>query len=311
MPRLLYAVSEEEFRNFGPAIAAACACRGLAITLATPDDPPASIDYMVVTPAGAITDFSAYTGLKAALSLWAGVERILGNASLTAPLCRMVDPGLTAGMIDYVAGNVLRYHIDIDATLAAQDGVWRSERIPPLAAERRVGFLGLGALGRACAGALAGLGFEVAGWSRRPAELLGVRCAHGPDGLDEVLAASEILVTLLPATPMTYRILNAARLARLPRGARLINPGRGSLVDEAALLAALDSGHMAHATLDVFETEPLPPAHAFWAHPGITVTPHVAAATRPASAAEVIAENIRRSEVGEPLLHRVDRTAGY
>jgi glyoxylate/hydroxypyruvate reductase A len=118
-------------------------------------------------------------------------------------------------------------------------------------------------------------------------------------------------VLLLPSTPATEGLLDAARLARLPRGARLINPGRGSLIDDAALLAALDAGHIAHATLDVFREEPLPPAHPYWSHPRVTVTPHVAAATRPSTSAEVIAENLARAEAGMPLLHLVDRALGY
>ena len=149
------------------------------------------------------------------------------------------------------------------------------------------------------------------GWSRRPKQVEGLECLSGEAGLIEVLMRAGILVTLLPATPETENLLDVTRLAVLQRGARIINPGRGSLIDEAALLAALDSGQVAHATLDVFRTEPLPPEHPFWAHPNVTVTPHIAAATRPGTAAEVIAENIRRGEAGEPFLHRVDRSAGY
>lgn len=311
MPRVLFSVTAAEARAFRPPIAEACARAGLAIEEVAPDAAPERVDYIVMTPAGPITDFTPYTGLKAALSLWAGVERIVGNPTLLAPLARMVDPGLTAGMVEYVTGHVLRYHLGLDAILAGQDGVWRGGAVPPLAAERTVGLLGLGALGRACAEALAGLGFRVVGWSRRPAEVPGLECESGEDGLARVLAEVEILVTLLPETPATVGLLDGARLAALPLGARLINPGRGSLIDEAALIGALDAGHLAHATLDVFEIEPLPPEHPYWSHPKVTVTPHVAAATRPETAAPVIAENIRRGEAGEPLLHVVDRAEGY
>ncbi|MDE3081491.1 MAG: glyoxylate/hydroxypyruvate reductase A, partial [Paracoccaceae bacterium] len=120
-----------------------------------------------------------------------------------------------------------------------------------------------------------------------------------------------IVVLLLPLTAETTDLLNARRIARMARGSFVINPGRGPLIDDGALLEALDAGQIAHATLDVFRTEPLPPDHPFWAHPNVTVTPHIAADTRAASAARVVAENIRRGEAGEPFLHLVDRARGY
>ncbi|MFN6979468.1 MAG: NAD(P)-dependent oxidoreductase, partial [Gemmobacter sp.] len=180
-----------------------------------------------------------------------------------------------------------------------------------LAAERPVTILGFGALGQASGRALAGLGFPVTGWSRGPREVAGMRCLHGPAGLDAALAGAQVVVTLLPRTPETECILDARTLALTARGAFVINPGRGTLIDDAALLAALDAGQIAHATLDVFREEPLPPGHPFWAHPRVTVTPHIAATTRPVTAARVVAENIRRGEAGEPLLHLVDRARGY
>jgi glyoxylate/hydroxypyruvate reductase A len=218
---------------------------------------------------------------------------------------------LVEGMVEWVTAHVLRYHLGTDAHVLGQDGVWRNDVTAPLAAERTVAILGLGELGRAVAAALLGLGFDVRGWSRREKELPGMRSLSGDDGLAEVLREADIVVTLLPATPETERLIDARRLAMLPRGARLINPGRGELIDDAALVGALDSGHLAHATLDVFREEPLPAWHPFWAHPRITVTPHVAAETRPETAAEAIARNVRRGEDGEPLLFVVDRAAGY
>jgi glyoxylate/hydroxypyruvate reductase A len=171
--------------------------------------------------------------------------------------------------------------------------------------------LGLGELGTACARALAALNFPVTGWSRRARDIPGLRCLSGEDGLRQALEGAQIVVTLLPKTPGTENLLDAWHLAWLPRGAVIVNPGRGALIDDAALLAALDAGHIGHATLDVFRVEPLPPDHPYWHHPRVTVTPHIAAETRPDSASRVIAENIRRGEAGEPLLHRVDRAAGY
>lgn len=309
--RVLFAAPAADWPAYGPAIARAAVEAGLDIALATEAPEPAAVDFLVHAPGGPVADFTPFTGLKAVLSLWAGVERVVGDPTLRAPLCRMVDAGLTEGMVEWVVGHVLRYHLGIDVHLAGQDGVWRHDVVPPLARNRTVGLLGLGALGAAVAGALVSLRFRMLGWSRRQAAVPGVACHAGPEGLDAVLRRAEILVLLLPATPATEAILDARRLALMPRGAHILNPGRGSLLDDAALLAALDAGRLAHATLDVFRTEPLPPDHPFWAHPRVTVTPHIAAATRPDSAAALVVENIRRADAGEPLLHVVDRAAGY
>lgn len=287
----------------------AAEAEGLSLDLVT-EAAPGRVDYIVHLPDGPITDFRPFTRLKAVLSLWAGVEKIAREPTLTSPLCRMVDPGLTQGMVEWVTAHVLRYHLGIDAYLAGQDGIWRGGA-PPLAGDRRVAVLGVGALGRAVAEALRGLGFDLRGWGRRARDIPGIRVHSGPEGLAEALWEAEIVVLLLPATPETRNLLDARSLALLPRGARIINPGRGSLIDDAALLDALDSGQVGHATLDVFRTEPLPASHPYWAHPRVTVTPHVAARTRPVTASRTIARNIRRGEDGVPFLHVVDREAGY
>ncbi|MFY0680956.1 MAG: glyoxylate/hydroxypyruvate reductase A [Thalassovita sp.] len=274
------------------------------------DFAPEEVDYIVYAPSSPLKDFTPYTRAKAVLNLWAGVEGIANNDTLKIPLTRMVDFGLTQGMVEWVTGQVLRHHLNIDFALAHQDGSW-TRHIPPLARNRPVTVLGLGALGQACAKAIAGLNFPVTGWSRSPKEVEGLTCLSGEDGLRQALARAEILVLLLPLTPATQNVLNADSLARMPKGAHIINPGRGPLIDDTALLAALDSGQIAHATLDVFRVEPLPVEDPYWAHPNVTVTPHIAADTRVETAAEVIAENIRRGEANEPLLHLVDRTLGY
>ena len=155
------------------------------------------------------------------------------------------------------------------------------------------------------------LGFDVSGWSRSAKNLPGVTCHHGEQGLAEALSRAEIVVLLMPDTADTENTLNAQTLSLLPKGARIINPGRGPLIDDDALLVALDSGQVGHATLDVFRTEPLPQDHPYWAHPNVTVTPHVAAETNPRTASEVIAEQIRRGEAGLPFENVVDRTRGY
>lgn len=267
---------------------------------------PSEVDYIIYAPSSPLQDFTPYSRTKAVLNLWAGVERIVGNATLTQPLCRMVDPGLTEGMVEWVVGHTLRHHLGMDRHIVNPGHVW-DPTCPPLARERPVTMLGMGALGSACAAALRALNFPVTGWSRtaKPG------CLHGEDGLRQALSSAEIVVTLLPKTPETENLLNAERLALLPKGAVILNPGRGPLIDDAALLAALDAGHIGHATLDVFRVEPLPADHPFWTHPGVTVTPHIAADTRALTAAQVVAENIRRGETGEPFLHLVDRARGY
>ncbi|KEO51241.1 2-hydroxyacid dehydrogenase [Thioclava pacifica] len=313
MIRVLFADKSSNWPRYEGPLTEAIAATGVAAEIVQPGEAdPSSVDYIVYSPQGPVQDFTAYTKAKAVLNLWAGVERVVGNTTLTQPLCRMVDAGLERGMVEYVTGHVLRYHLGIDATLAQQDGVWRHDGgVPPLARNRSVVMLGLGALGKACAEALVELGFTVTGWSRTPKDIAGITCLSGEDGLRAALSRAEILVSILPDTPETTDLLNAETLALLPEGARIINPGRGTLIDDDALLAALDRGQVGHATLDVFRTEPLPPEHPYWAHPNVTVTPHIAAESRAETASEVIAENIRRSEAGEPFLYLVDRSRGY
>ncbi|MFZ7092010.1 2-hydroxyacid dehydrogenase [Primorskyibacter sp. 2E233] len=283
---------------------------GLDYVLAT-EMPPDEVDYIVYAPNSDVQDFTPFTRLKAVLNLWAGVEDVVGNATLKAPLARMVDEeGLTQGMVEWVTGHVLRHHLGMDAHIVNPDHKWEPVA-PPLAPERPVTILGMGALGRACARALRGLGFPVTGWSRSEKRVANVRCVHGDEGLAQALRGAQIVVLLLPATPETENILNASSLSLLAPGAVVINPGRGPLIDDDALWQALDSGQVGHATLDVFRVEPLPKDHGFWSHPKITISPHIASETRPASASRVIAENIRRGEAGLPFLHLVDRDAGY
>ena len=287
----------------------ALADAGLAADLAC-DHPPETVDYIVYAPTQEPIDFTPYTRARAVLSLWAGVESIVTNSTLTQPLTRMVDQGLEDGMVEYVSAHVLRHHLGVRHRPDPKLSDWVFTP-PPLARQRRVGILGLGALGQACARALVQIGFDVAGWSRTPKEIEHVTCLSGETGLADILARSEILVLLLPLTPQTEDLMNAATFAQMPRGAQIINAGRGALIDDAALIAALHSGQIGAATLDVFRTEPLPPSHPFWREARITITPHIAAQTRADTASALIARNIRRDQAGEPLLYLVDRTAGY
>ncbi len=270
------------------------------------------IEYALVwkPPQGLL---KSYPNLKLIFSLGAGVDHLTSDSELPegVPVLRMVEPGLTAGMTEYVVMSVLMHHRRmVDYAGMQRDRVW--EVLPtPLAADRKVGVMGLGVLGADAAAALAGLGFDVAGWSRSPKSVPGVAAFHGADQLEPFLARSEILVCLLPLTAETGGILNARTLALLPRGAALINVGRGELLVEEDLLPALDAGQVTAATLDVFASEPPAPEHPFWTHPRVVLTPHCASITVPDSGARAVVENIRRFEAGEALLHVADLGRGY
>ncbi|WEF26036.1 glyoxylate/hydroxypyruvate reductase A [Paracoccus sp. S3-43] len=305
--RVLFAAPDALWPEWAPALTALAP----EMDLLRPDPAgadPAGIDAIIYAPGGPVDDLSPFVNARLVQSLWAGVERIVANPTLTQPLARMVDPGLAQGMAEYCTGWAMRAHLGMDAY--AQDGRWRNGVTPRLARDRQVTILGMGELGRSVATMLGGIGFRLAGYSASGRAVPGVR-VFGRDGLDRALAGAEILIALLPDTPQTRGLLDAERLALLPQGAWLINPGRGTVLDDAALLAALDGGRLGHAVLDVFRTEPLPPGHPFWSHPGVTVTPHIAAETRVQTAAPVAVENLRRAMAGRPVLHLVDRGRGY
>jgi glyoxylate/hydroxypyruvate reductase A len=256
--------------------------------------------------------FAGMTGLRLVVNLGAGVDSLVGRDDLPpVPIARLNDPGMVRLMTSYVIFAVTRYARDIPHFERAQRrGAW--DYIHPRALDRiPVGVLGLGELGGPAASALASMGYTVQGWSRSPKTIPGVTCHHGAAGLEAVLRASEILVVLLPLTPATRGLLGAAELALLPAGAKLINACRGPVVAEPALLDALRSGALAEATLDVFNTEPLPEGHPFWAMENVLITPHLASITVPEAAAQDVAESIRRVQRGLPPLHPVDPARGY
>ena len=274
---------------------------------------PADIEAAVCWTQHDMAELRRYPRLRLIVSMGAGVDHLLRPPGPPPgiPVARLKDERLTTGMAEWVLLNVLRFHrqdLDYRALQAAR--VW--EELPaPETAERRVGFLGLGELGLAAARACAALGFPVQGWTRRPRDIPGIATFHGEDGLRAMLARTDILVCLLPLTPYTRGVLNRGTLALLPRGAFLVNGARGGHVVQDDLLAALESGQVAAAALDVFEPEPLPPEHPFWAHPRVVMTPHAASITIPRSAAPQVVENLRRARAGEPLLNLVDFSAGY
>jgi glyoxylate/hydroxypyruvate reductase A len=251
--------------------------------------------------------------LKLIASLAAGVDHVLRDPTLPrgVPILRLVDPYMTQAMTEHIVLQVLRLHRqDFDYRAHQAVAEWR-EHEQKNAAERTVGILGFGTLGQDAGRKLQVLGFDVAGWSRSVKVVPGFATYAGETGLDALLARSEILVSLLPSTSETEGILDAALFARLPHGAGLINAGRGRHLVEADLLAALASGQISAAALDVFRTEPLPPAHPFWRHPRIIVTPHVAAETNPPTAAAIIAKAIADFEAGRPIRNLVDLDRGY
>lgn len=270
-----------------------------------------AIEIAIIGPAPPAELWDRLPNLRWVMGLGAGVDNLVPAVPPHIALTRIVDPFLTADMTQYVLYHVLRYHRGFDAYVADQARrVWQ-QRSYPRPSERTVGVLGLGELGSDVATHLGNLGFVVLGWSRTQKELPGVTALCGAQGFHDVLAKSQIVICLLPRTPDTENLIDAGALARLPVGSYLINASRGALVVEADLLAALDSGHLAGATLDVFRHEPLPPDHALWSHPRVTVTPHIASLTHPASVAALLAANLRRYRAGQPLHQLVNRTRQY
>jgi glyoxylate/hydroxypyruvate reductase len=273
---------------------------------------PAAIDYALVwRPEPGL--LASLPNLKLILSLGAGVDHILSDPLLPrhVPIVRLVDPYLTDAMSEYVTLQVLRLHRqDFDYGAQQKRAIWR-ELPQKNACERPVGMLGFGEIGQHAARRLVALGFPVSGWSRGRKTIAGFATYAGLAELTRMLAGTEILVCLLPLTAETEGILCARTFATLPTGAGLVNAGRGSHLVEADLIPALDNGQLSAAVLDVFRDEPLPADHAFWRHPRILVTPHIAGITNPATAAPIILDNIRRFEEGRPLLNQVDPARGY
>lgn len=255
---------------------------------------------------------AAMPKLKLIHSIAAGVDNILSDPTVPdVPLCRIVDPGITSAMTEFVLWGTLYFHRDFDRVVSnARDGLWR--RYDQRAAgDRRVGILGLGALGTDAALRLVDLGFSVSAWSRSPKLLAGVKTFSGADALDDFLSETDILVSLLPLTPSTVGLLDAARLRRLPKGAALILCSRGEHLVTEDMVALIRSGHLRGAVLDVFEQEPLPADHSLWREPGVLITPHMAAIASWEVIAQQVAENARRLLRNEALLNVVDRARGY
>jgi glyoxylate/hydroxypyruvate reductase A len=283
-----------------------------------PDDvgDPADIGYICAwnAPPGLLATFP---DARAIFSLGAGVDHLFADPALPRiPVVRIIHPDLTQRMTEYVVLHTLLIHRRQRLYDAQQQRRQWHEHDQPAAAEVAVGIMGMGVLGSDAADALRRIGFRVGGWSRSPKSIAGMETFHGRAGLAPFLARTEILLALLPLTVATRGILSRDLFRGLARdgalgGAHLINAGRGGLQVDADILAALDDGTLASATLDVFPTEPLPAASPLWTHPRVTITPHNAAWSAPAPLAESIIRQIERFEAGQPLDNLVDAAAGY
>jgi glyoxylate/hydroxypyruvate reductase A len=303
--------SEEEYPQWRGTLAARLP---LAETLYLPNDDfdPASINIALVANAPG-SSLARLKNLQLIQSLWAGVDRLLSDPTLPAdvPIVRLIDPNLTQAMTECALACVLLLHRQLPG-YARQQALRAWKKLPqPLAQDRRVGVLGVGQLGRAVAQNLSSLDFDTGAWSASPHTVERVKTWSGATGLPGLLERTDILINLLPLTPQTSGILDARLFGRLPKGASIINLARGSHLKESDLLEALEEGQISHAILDVFEDEPLPPEHPFWAHPRITVLPHVAAVTDVKTAARIAVENVKEFRAGRMPAPLVDRSKGY
>lgn len=272
---------------------------------------PAQVRYLA---AWKLPDELAHTfpNLEALFCVGAGVDQLdLSQVPPSVPVARMIEPGLVAGMVEFVTLSVLALHRDWLPYAAQQRRhEWRPLPVRE-ASTRRVGVMGLGVLGRAVLEKLRGFGFACAGWSRSVHSMEGIEGYAGEARLAAFLARTDILVCLLPLTQATRGILGRPVFDALPRGAAIVNVGRGAHLMKEDLLGALEAGRLSAAILDVTDPEPLPPGDPLWSHPRVVVTPHIASETQPETSAQAVLANLRRHQRGEPLLGLVDRRRGY
>lgn len=270
---------------------------------------PEQIEFAVVwkQPAGSLASF---TKLKAIQSYGAGVDSVLTDPRLPdVPVSRIVDPGLAQAMVRYLDTMVSVYQLRLDRFIHDQPlQQWRPKGPRRL---ETITVLGLGVLGEAAANHFIQAGFQVSGWARSAKQIADVRCFAGADQFAEAVKLADVVICLLPLTAATDSFLNEQRFSSFKPGAIFINVARGAIVDERDLIAALDTGQLQAACLDVFRQEPLPVGHPFWSHPQLTITPHISAVTNIQAAARQIAENYQRSQQNRSLLHQVDPQKGY
>ncbi|MEP1385671.1 MAG: glyoxylate/hydroxypyruvate reductase A [Paraglaciecola sp.] len=253
-----------------------------------------------------------YPNLKVIFSVGAGVDQLdLATVPEHIQVVRMLDPGIAKGMSEFIALHVLNIHRGTFQYIKANStATW--EQLPTLTnSQRRIGIMGLGNLGQAAANTLHNLGFSINGWSRSAKQLDGVRCFSGMEQLEDFLSQTDVLVSLLPLTKQTQGLLDTSTLSLLPKGASVINVGRGEQLVSEDLLTLLDEEHLSFAVLDVFDTEPLPDSNRLWQHPNVLVTPHIAAITQNETAGKALVDNVHRYLTHQPLIGLVDRSLGY
>ena len=270
------------------------------------------VNAIIYSDESEISDFSIFPDDTVIFSIFAGVEKTLLNKSIRQPLVRLIDIEMTECMAEWCAAHVLRYHLDLDEFIKPEKNEWipySKERL--LANQVHIGILGLGTLGSAAANKLRKLDFNVTGWSTTEKNLSGIKSLVGPNGLVKILSKSDYLILLLPLTEETKNIINSGSLKMVKKGAVLINAGRGGLIEDNDLLQALDRGKLSRCTLDVFNEEPLPPEHPFWAHEKVTVTPHISAPTRLQSSIKSILKNIARIKKGLQPIGLVQKERFY
>ena len=257
-------------------------------------------------------DLLTLPNLKWVHSLWAGVEGMMNELSLPSfSIVRLIDPDLAQTMSEAVLAWTLYLHRDMPIYAKQQSERTWIQQPMVRAQERRIGVLGLGALGKLSAERLVANGFSVAGWSRSEKNIEGIDCFHGDEGLASLLVQSDILICLLPLTTYTQGLVNHQTLSLLPTGASLINFARGPIIDDNALLEMLDQRLISHAVLDVFMQEPLPENHPYWINDRVTVLPHISAPTHPMSACEIVAKNINHYRLTDEMPTTVDPVQGY
>lgn len=309
MTAFLYIAAAERGQVWASMIAAALP--EIDVRLSPGIGDPADVRYLAAwtLPPGLI---GTLPNLEVLFSIGAGVDQLdLRQIPTTVTVVRLIEPNLAAAMAEYVVMTVLALHRDLYAYADQQrTGSWRQLPQVP-ASERRVGVAGLGQMGTAALAALAPFGFALSGWSRSPRDVPGVTCFHGADGLRAFAAQTDILVSLLPLTAETRGVLGEPLFAQMPEGAAIVSAGRGGHLDPAALIAALDSGRLSRAIVDVTPVEPLPSGDPLWTHPRVVLTPHIAAATDSEGSGKAVIANLRRHLAGEPMIGIVERDRGY